>query len=272
MTADPLENPKTNDLERTPQQQALRTRGALLGLAIGDALGATNEFKTLEQIERGQPVTDLIGGGWLDLSPGEVTDDTQMTRCLLESYAAGYSVEDVAQRFTGWQNASPPDVGILTRQAIEHLERGVHPRDSGRLAWETSGQTGAGNGAIMRAAPTGLLRLHDREVRVLESLEIARVTHFDLRCVESSLWLNATLAALITGNSVQSALSFAEDELHWARQHFELVELSEENDVLSWVRRAATLPLAGLDTSGYTLSTAQVAAWALIHTHSFEQG
>ena len=272
MTADPPENPKTSDVDRTSQQQALHTRGALLGLAIGDALGATNEFKTLEQIERGQPVTELIGGGWLNLPPGEVTDDTQMTRCLLESYAAGYSVEDVAARFVTWLEAKPSDVGILTRQALEHLERGVHPRDSGRLAWDVTGQTGAGNGAIMRAAPTGMLRLHDREVRVQETLEIARVTHFDSRCVESSLWLNASLAALITGNSVQSALSFAEDELRWARQHFDLVPLAEENDVLNWVRRAVTLPLPGLDTSGYTLSTAQVAACALIHAHSFEQG
>ena len=56
-----------------------KVEGAIFGVAIGDALGATNEFKTKEQIERVGKVTEIIGGGWLNLEPGEITDDTQMT-------------------------------------------------------------------------------------------------------------------------------------------------------------------------------------------------
>jgi ADP-ribosyl-[dinitrogen reductase] hydrolase len=249
-----------------------RARGCLLGLAIGDALGATNEFKTATQIQRAEPVYDLVGGGWLNLPAGEVTDDTQMTRLVLESYAHGYDLEDLTRRFVTWLESSPPDVGILTRQALEQVQRGVSPRDAGRRAWEDSGYSSAGNGAIMRCAPTGVLRRHDREARVLETLEIARVTHFDARCVESSIWLNACIAALIAGTTVTSSLEFAEDEVRWARQHCDLSLPNPEDDVLDWVRRARGLPLAMLDTSGYTLATAQAAAWALLHADSLEAG
>jgi ADP-ribosyl-[dinitrogen reductase] hydrolase len=249
-----------------------RTRGCLLGLAIGDALGATNEFKTVEQVQRAAPVTALVGGGWLNLPAGEVTDDTQMTRCILESYAHGYSLEDVTQRFVAWLESNPPDVGILTRQALEQVRRGVSPRDAGRKAWEASGFASAGNGAIMRCAPTGFLRPHDREARVLETIEIARVTHFDARCVDSSVWLNAVIAALVNGDESVDALEIAAQEVRWARQHCDLPTQNADEDVLEWVKRAKTLSLGTLDTSGYTLATAQVAAWTLLYADSLEAG
>jgi ADP-ribosyl-[dinitrogen reductase] hydrolase len=249
-----------------------RIRGALLGSAVGDALGATNEFKTAQQIQQHPPVTDLIGGGWLSLPAGEITDDTQMMRCVLQSYAHGYALEDVASRFLAWLESGPADVGILTRQALGQVQRGISPRDAGRIAWEKSGFSSAGNGAIMRCAPTGVLRLHDREARVLETVEIARLTHFDQRCVESSVWQNACIAALIAGNGVTAALEFAAGEVIWARNAFDLLTPTLEDDVLEWVNKAHDLPIAALDTSGYTLATAQVGAWALLHADTLEAG
>ena len=259
-------------LETISAVQLERIRGSILASAVGDALGATNEFKTLQQIEQGSPVTDLIGGGWLSLSAGEITDDTQMTRCILQSYAHGYSLQDVAARFLAWLEAGPLDVGMLTRQALEHVQRGISPRDAGRIAWEKSGFSSAGNGAIMRCSPTGVLRLHDREARVLETIELARLTHFDQRCVESSVWQNACIAALIAGNSVTASLEFARNEVIWARSACDLLTPTVENDVLEWVARARDLPISALDTSGYTLATAQVGAWALMHSGSLEAG
>lgn len=260
----PIESPIPVQLERM--------RGSILASAVGDALGATNEFKTLAQIEQSPPVRNLIGGGWLSLLAGEITDDTQMMRCVLQSYAHGYSLQDVAARFVAWLEAGPADVGMLTRQALEHVQRGISPRDAGRIAWEKSGFTSAGNGAIMRCSPTGALRLHDREARVLESVEIARLTHFDQRCVESSVWQNACIAGLIAGNSVTASLEFARNEVIWARNACDLLTPALEDDVLAWVARADDLPISALDTSGYTLATAQVGAWALLHSGSLEAG
>ena len=252
--------------------QLERIRACLIASAIGDALGATNEFKTVQQIQQGPPVTDLIGGGWLSLPAGEITDDTQMTRCVLQSYASGYSLDDVASRFLAWFKAAPADVGMLTREALQQVERGISPRDSGRIAWEQGGCSSAGNGAIMRCSPTGALRLHDREARVLEGIEIARLTHFDQRCTDSSVWHNACIAALIAGSGVSAALEFAACEVIWARNAFDLLTPTVENDVLAWVARAVDLPITALDTSGYTLATAQVGAWALLHAETLEAG
>jgi hypothetical protein len=70
---------------RTSVQQLLvrdRYRGALLGLAVGDALGTTLEFKAPGTFK---PITDMVGGGPFGLEPGQWTDDTSMALCLAES-------------------------------------------------------------------------------------------------------------------------------------------------------------------------------------------
>jgi ADP-ribosyl-[dinitrogen reductase] hydrolase len=242
-------------------------KASWLGLAIGDALGATNEFKTKEAIAL--PVRDLLGGGWLGLKAGEITDDTEMALCILEAYASGYSLQKVAENFLAWLLGKPKDIGNLTRAALGELKRGVSPRESGRLAWEQMSQSGAGNGAIMRCSPTALLRPHDREVRVIETIEIARITHFDRRAVEAALWQNAMLAALLCKHpdpwsAAQEELGFARAEQGW--------EVVRGEDVLDWVERGRSLSVDALNTSGYALATAQIAAFVLENTHNFEEG
>jgi ADP-ribosyl-[dinitrogen reductase] hydrolase len=242
-------------------------KASLFGLAIGDALGATNEFKTKEAIAL--PVRDLLGGGWLGLKAGEITDDTEMALCILEAYASGYSLDKVAENFLRWLASKPKDIGNLTRAALGELKRGVSPRESGRMAWEQMSQSGAGNGAIMRAAPTALLRPHDREVRVIETIEIARITHFDRRAVEAALWLNAMLAAFLTKHSnpwvaATHELEFARAEQGWSAVRGE--------DVLEWVERGRSMTLETLNTSGYALATAQIAAFVLENTDNLEEG
>jgi ADP-ribosyl-[dinitrogen reductase] hydrolase len=244
-----------------------KVKGCLFGLAIGDALGASNEFKTKEAIA--VPVRDLVGGGWLGLKAGEITDDTEMTCCVLEAYASGYSLEKVAENFLAWLHSKPKDIGNLTRAALSELKRGVSPRESGRLAWEQMSHSGAGNGALMRSAPTALMRSQDREVRVIETIEIARVTHFDRRAVEAALWKNAMIAAFLTKQpnpwrAAQDELEFARTEQGWGAVRGE--------DVLEWVERGRVLGLEALNTSGYALATAQVAAFALENTDNFEDG
>lgn len=83
-----------------------RYRGTLLGLACGDALGGPVEFMSREEIARRFPtgVREMSGGGWLNLAPGEVTDDTQMTLALAHSLAENDTLDmaDVAARFVAW--------------------------------------------------------------------------------------------------------------------------------------------------------------------------
>ena len=78
-----------------------RYRGALLGLAAGDALGTTLEFKRPGTFA---PITDMVGGGPFDLRPGEWTDDTSMALCLAESLVEcdGFDPVDQLQRYLRW--------------------------------------------------------------------------------------------------------------------------------------------------------------------------
>lgn len=151
-----------------------RARGAMLGLAIGDALGATVEFMTPREISAQYGVHERIcGGGWLRLAAGEVTDDTTMTLALGEAWLRARGVpnaEDCAQAFDAWMRAKPVDIGNTVRRGI--------------VRWRLSGSTeaplssDAGNGATMRCLPVALACLGAaQQVTAHAALVQARVTH-----------------------------------------------------------------------------------------------
>lgn len=130
--------------------------GAVYGYAIGDAMGATTEFMTAEQIKKKYgKITNIIGGGWLNLQPGEVTDDTQMTMCVMSAIMRQpESVEEFrnicANNFIIWKNSGPKDIGVQCSIAIECLRTGCDvPVDNSAL----------GNGSLMRAMPLAILNL-----------------------------------------------------------------------------------------------------------------
>ena len=100
-----------------------RQRGTLLGLAVGDALGAAVEFEMPGAFE---PVTGYRGGGPHGLGPGEWTDDTSMALALADSIAqVGWDLNDQAGRYVTWWregrysvNGRCFDIGITTRSAL----------------------------------------------------------------------------------------------------------------------------------------------------------
>lgn len=155
--------------------------GAIYGFAIGDAMGATTEFMTKEQIKRKfGKVTDIIGGGWLNLKAGEVTDDTQMTMCVMnalmrtlgEDDPMGYMfMMECRKEFIKWYNSGPKDIGGQCRRAITYMMNGKH---LGMYHEDNA----LGNGSLMRAMPCALL---DREL--LNELQ-GRMTHNNSECTQ----------------------------------------------------------------------------------------
>lgn len=147
--------------------------GAIYGFAIGDAMGATTEFMTAEQIKKryGQ-VTDIIGGGWLDLKPGEITDDTQMTMCIMDAIMS--KPEDTDQfialcekNFIKWVNSRPKDIGAQCARAINDLMFGKKSRID---------KQALGNGSLMRAMPLAVLGLP------FWNIMQGRITHNNQKC------------------------------------------------------------------------------------------
>ncbi len=160
-----------------------RARAALLGVAVGDALGATTEFMTPAQIRnRFGVLREIVGGGWLKLSPGQVTDDTDMTLCVARGIVGSgrWDLGPIADRFVHWLSGKPADVGTTCRRGIEEY------MEKGRLEAPPD-ERGAGNGAAMRVAPVALYALGDEELLSRLAVEQARITHHhplsDAACV-----------------------------------------------------------------------------------------
>jgi ADP-ribosyl-[dinitrogen reductase] hydrolase len=149
-----------------------RALGAMLGLAVGDALGATVEFLTASEIRAKYGVhRKMIGGGWLRLEPGGVTDDTEMSLCIARSLAGGtWSPRDVAERFAVWFRTRPVDVGNTCRRGIARFI------NHGTLTGPPN-EGDAGNGAVMRMTPVALATLGDSERLRQWSVEQGHITH-----------------------------------------------------------------------------------------------
>ena len=132
--------------------------GSLVGFVVGDAMGATTEFMTKETIRINYgKVTNILGGGWLNLKVGEVTDDTQMMMCIIQAFLDNRKQainlvrfkKSVADYFVEWYKSNPPDVGNACRAGIMHyVEYGEYMRTN---------NVAQGNGGLMRALPCYLM-------------------------------------------------------------------------------------------------------------------
>ncbi|MDD2364801.1 MAG: ADP-ribosyl-[dinitrogen reductase] hydrolase [Desulfuromonadaceae bacterium] len=150
-----------------------RARAAFIGMAIGDALGATVEFMTASEIASKYGIfRDIIGGGWLRLKPGQVTDDTEMALCIARAIVKnqGWSLEAVADNFAAWLKSRPIDCGDTCRKGIRaYILNGQ--LESPPNKWD------AGNGAAMRILPAVLFSIPDDELLKKYVIEQAHITH-----------------------------------------------------------------------------------------------
>ena len=178
---------------------AARFRGCLLGLAVGDALGASVEFKAPGTFA---PLTDLVGGGPFDLPPGAYTDDTAMALCLAESLVehGDFDPADQLRRYAGWyrhgHNASTGtcfDVGTATRAAIERFERTGQPFPG------DAAPDAQGNGPLMKLAPVAMAYAACPEAAVEHAAQSARTTHGAREAVDAARWFAAVLVAALRG-------------------------------------------------------------------------
>lgn len=150
-----------------------RARAAFIGLAVGDALGAPVEFMTAGEIgDKYGVLKEIVGGGWLRLKPGQVTDDTAMALCIARALAAagGWSLTGIADNFAAWLKGKPVDVGDTCRRGIRnYMLKGTMEVPFNQ--WD------AGNGAVMRMLPVALFTLGDERMMAECVVAQARLTH-----------------------------------------------------------------------------------------------
>jgi len=180
--------------------------GAYLGFACGDALGATVEFMSPKQIQKRYGVhSEMIGGGWLGLAAGQITDDTQMSLALGQAIIdhSGWNIRAVADHFVAWLDSDPPDVGNICRRGI------VRYRDDGEL-YGLPRDDDAGNGACMRNLPVALATLNRPDYFVAWSLEQCRITHHNPLSDAATLTLGRIVQHLINGQDMDACRQEAE--------------------------------------------------------------
>lgn len=182
-----------------------RARGAYLGLAVGDALGAPVEFMTAGEIRyRHGRLARMVGGGWLKLRPGQVTDDTQMSLCLGRALirAGGWDARAAADELAHWLRSRPIDVGNTCRRGIQrYITQGslCAPPNEGD----------AGNGAAMRILPVALAFLHDDQRFTQAALEQAHITHHHPLSDAATVALGRMVQHLVRDGSMNACHSEA---------------------------------------------------------------
>ncbi len=233
-----------------------RALGAFLGLAVGDAVGATLEFSKRDSEPR---LTDLIGGGPHRLTPGHWTDDTAMALALAESLVACGSLDcrDLMERFARWWRrgeysctGSCFDIGLTVRAALARYEETGDP-----MAGVTDPRT-AGNGSLMRLAPVALRFSEDREALLAAAAEQSRTTHGAQETVDACRGFAALLADGVHGMPRAEVL---------APRDFAGAPKIAEILAGSWRGK----PREEIRSGGYVVDTLEAALWSVARTADF---
>jgi ADP-ribosyl-[dinitrogen reductase] hydrolase len=256
--------------ETRDRRERDRAVGCLVGLAVGDALGAAVEFRAPGTFP---PVTGMRGGGAHGLEPGEWTDDTSMALALADSILeAGWDIDDQARRYVEWWrhgrysvNGECFDIGITTASALEVFELSGDARTSGRPE-----PTSAGNGSIMRLAPVAIATAHrypaDLEGLVSRCVESSLPTHRATQALSACAAFGVILAALIQGESKDVVLDADWPVWDHLRAFFPLH--SEVEAVISGSHRRHEPP--DIVGSGYVVRSLEAALWAFGRHEDFE--
>lgn len=230
-----------------------RAIGALLGLAAGDAVGTTLEFKHPGSFT---PIEDMVGGGPFGLPAGAWTDDTSMALCLAESIldTGELDLADQLRRYVLWQEhgylsstGTCFDIGGATSSQLARFKRTGEPIDP------KPNEDAAANGSLMRLAPVPIRWHTDPGEAAERAAESSRSTHPAARPVDACRVLGAITAALITGAPAEDVL--APDFWQWGALHPEIEAVTSG----SW-REKQPPDIKG---TGYCVSALEAALWAV---------
>ncbi len=244
-----------------------RARGALIGLAVGDALGTTLEFQPKNTDPHREMVTDIVGGGPFHLPAGYYTDDTAMAYALGDSLRRyGYDPRRQAEAYVAWMRHGKYDstgkcfdIGNTVRDALHRFEQTGDP-----YAGSTDPHT-AGNGSLMRLAPVAIYFNIAADV-IFHSGDQSRVTHGAPQAVSACRYFGGLLYGAIHGATKGALLSplYHPAGEKWDDLHPAIAEIARG----SFQQKEE----ADIRASGYVVHTLEAALWAFYRTDTFADG
>lgn len=252
----------------TPSDILDRSLGAMVGLAVGDALGTTVEFRPPGSFT---PLADIVGGGPFNLKPGQWTDDTSMALCLAESLieCRGFDPGDQMTRYVRWwreghlsSNGRCFDIGITVRTALSEFERSGNPFSG------STDEYSAGNGCTMRLAPIPIAYASDPQRAIHLAGESAKTTHGAPACVDACRYMAGLIVGALQGASKAELLgdSFAPPGTTWENEA--LHEHIERISAGSFKRKEPP----AIRGTGFVVDSLEAALWAFHKTKNFREG
>lgn len=250
----------------------MKTRDALFGVAIADALGVPVEFRSRDSIAK-KPVTDMIGYGTYMQPPGTWSDDSSLTFCLAEALTAEYNLHTIARNFQSWlhQNVWTAhgevfDVGITTRAAIAEFSRGTEPQYAGGTDEHSNG-----NGSLMRILP---LLFHIKELpleeRYQKTKDVSSITHGHIRSVLSCFYYLEFARHILDGKTPHEAYNRMQTEFSDFLQAKEIHPRETEHFDRLLQGDIAQVNEHSIFGSGYVIHCLHASIWCLLTTNSYE--
>ena len=245
-----------------------RFRGCLLGLAAGDALGTTLEFRPPGTFE---PIDDMVGGGPFRLRPGQWTDDTSMALCLAESLleCGGFDAADQMRRYVRWRSEGYLsstghcfDIGNTVSAALSRFVRDGDP-----YAGSTDPRS-AGNGSLMRLAPVPMFYAGDAAEAIAMAAESSRTTHQAQEAVDACRYFAGLLVGALHGVDKETLLSPA---------YCPVKGLWERNPLAEKIAHIAAGSFKARNPpdirgTGYVVESLEAALWAFHRSSDFREG
>lgn len=243
-----------------------RARGALLGLAAGDALGAAVEFTPGPH-----HLTDMVGGGPFGLWPGEWTDDTSMALCLASSLVelGRFDPADQMERYLRWwregymsSNGLCFDIGNTVATALRRYQASGEPYAGATDPFS------AGNGSLMRLAPVPFFFHDDAEAAIEHAALSSRTTHATLEAVDACRYYAGLIWGALQGLDKATLLAphYAPVPGLWER-----APLAPEIAAVAAGSFRHKEPPA-IEGSGYVVRSMEAALWALHKSEGYRQG
>lgn len=227
-----------------------RAVGALLGLAVGDAIGTTLEFGQRDTYPH---LTDMVGGGPFGLEAGMWTDDTSMALALADSLLekGGLDEADLMTRFCAWREEGRYscaghcfDIGDTVSTSLDRWLTTGDP-----IAGSTNPDR-AGNGSLMRLAPIALRFWNDLDALKDAAARQSRTTHAAGEAVDACVAYAQILAAVIAGQSLDAAL-----DMNFDCTEFSIIEIMQG----SWRNKPRNL----IGSSGYVVHSLEASLWSV---------
>ncbi|MGL5048807.1 MAG: ADP-ribosylglycohydrolase family protein [Shewanella sp.] len=257
-------------MEKLSARQISAAQGSLLGLACGDALGTTLEFKAKNSFK---PITDMQGGGPFRLAAGQWTDDTAMMLCLADSLIEKgcHNLDDQISRYCRWHQHGENsctgtcfDIGNTVAAALNRYRKTGEPKSGSQDPFS------AGNGSLMRIAPIALFHhRHPVEIAMHAAAQSSQTTHAEQRAVEACELMTLLIHTLLNTEQPDEKNDFLIAALH----NYRLLRPHCHSDIASIAKGSfINKSRDQISGSGFVIESLEAALWCFYHSDSLAQG